>query len=133
MNIHIGDTIKKIRTASNMTQKELADAVNVTFSSISAYENGTRLPSYEVLIKLASLFNISTDNLLGFSNSYVVNVSGLSPEQRNTIFEIIELYRLKNANNNSILIDRNVTNIANKFDIELEAMNDETSFKNKKD
>ncbi len=105
MNINIGTNIKKLRTTSKMTQKNLASALNITIASVSAYENGLRTPSYDILIKLASLFQVSTDNLLGFSNEYTIDISGLEPAQRNIIFEIIELYRLKNSNNNAKTID----------------------------
>lgn len=118
MNINIGDNIKRLRSSLNMTQGELANKLHVTISSISAYENGTRMPSYDILIKMARLFNVTTDNLLGFSNKYVADVSGLDAEQRNTVFEIIELYRLKNDKDNYIRIDKNTTEALNNFDVE---------------
>lgn len=51
-------TIKGLRKAAGMTQKELADAIGIDRSSIGKYETGTQ-PSSEVLMKLAlSLIHI---------------------------------------------------------------------------
>lgn len=115
MNTNIGENIRDLRIASKITQKDLAKYLNLTVASISAYENGIRMPSYDILIKIASIFRVSTDNLLGFNNSYVIDISGLNAEQRNIIFEIIELYRLKNMKNNSIIVDKNVVDMVEIF------------------
>ncbi len=117
MNVNIGDNIKKLRSASNMTQGDLAERLRVTISSISAYENGTRMPSYDILIKIARLFSVTTDNLLGFSNKYVADVSGLDAEQRKVIFELVELYKLKNDKDNYIRIDKQTREALNNYDI----------------
>lgn len=92
----IGEQIKKLRTAKNITQSELAERVNVTKATISAYENETRQPSYDVLIKIAQLFHVSTDNLLGHSNKYVIDVTDLNQQQRNTLREVVNIYKRHN-------------------------------------
>jgi transcriptional regulator with XRE-family HTH domain len=94
--MNIGEQIKKLRTAKKMTQSELAEKINVTKATVSAYENGTRQPSYEVLIKIAELFRVSTDNLLGYSNKYTIDVTSLNQQQRNTISEVVSVYRRHN-------------------------------------
>lgn len=93
----IGDRIKKLRTARKMTQNELAERINVTKSTISAYENGTRLPSYDVLIKLARIFKVSTDNLLGYSEKSTIDVTGLTRKQINTIQDVVTTYKRHNT------------------------------------
>lgn len=94
--IDIGIQIKQLRTARNLTQSELAERINVTKSTVSAYENNTRLPSYDVLIKIAELFKVSVDNILGYSNKYVIDVTGLADKQRNTIQDIVNTYKQHN-------------------------------------
>ena len=68
-------------------------------ATVSAYENGSRLPSYDVLIKLARLFHVTTDNLLGVNDKQMIEVTGLTPRQQNTVWEIIEAYRAFNKAN----------------------------------
>lgn len=89
MNPNIAKNIKSLREAQKMTQAELAERVGVTGATISTYEVGTRMPSYEVLIALAQVFKVSTDNLLGFSNKHIVDVSKLDVEQRTVIQEMV--------------------------------------------
>ena len=61
----LGSRIKELRKQNNLTQKQLGDMVNVTKVSICCYENGTRLPSLEVLEDLSEIFKVTTDYLLG--------------------------------------------------------------------
>ena len=60
--------IKKMREEFHMTQQELAERLNGAKSTIAMYENETRKPSMEVLIKLSEIFNCSIDYLLGISD-----------------------------------------------------------------
>lgn len=56
--------IKFLRSEFQMTQQELADKLNLVKGSIAMYENETRKPSLEVLIKLSEIFNCSIDYIL---------------------------------------------------------------------
>lgn len=94
--IDIGNRIKDLRNARRMTQAEFAERINVTKSTVSAYENGTRFPSYDVLIRIARLFKVSTDNLLGYSEKSVVDVTGLTRKQINVIQDVVITYKRHN-------------------------------------
>ncbi len=61
----IGDVIKHLRTEHNITQQDLAQLVGVKTSTVGMYETGARQPSYEIIIKIADYFSVSTDYLLG--------------------------------------------------------------------
>ena len=61
------ERIKEIRNARNETQKEFAKFVNSTAATISAYENGTKNPSLEVVANIANKCNVSIDWLCGLS------------------------------------------------------------------
>lgn len=63
--INLGNILKTLRLKSNMTQAQLAQKLGLTKSVISAYETGLRLPSYDILIHIAEIYNVSTDYLLG--------------------------------------------------------------------
>ncbi|MBE6056893.1 MAG: helix-turn-helix transcriptional regulator [Clostridium sp.] len=60
----LGDKIKKLRKSKNITQEELGKNIGVTTSMVGMYETNARKPSYEVLIKIAEFFSVSTDFLL---------------------------------------------------------------------
>ena len=61
----LGQRIKQLRQDNDITQKELADFLGVTPKAVSFYELGQRMPSNEMLLKLAQKFRVSTDYLLG--------------------------------------------------------------------
>lgn len=60
--------IKDLREDADLTQKELADFLNVKQNTYSQYENGQRQIPIEALIKLAHFFHTSTDYLLELTN-----------------------------------------------------------------
>lgn len=59
--------LKNLRFKADKKQSEIADYLDISVQSYSAYENG-REPNYDNLIKLSEYFNVSTDYLLGISN-----------------------------------------------------------------
>ncbi len=79
-----------------MTQQHLAAQIGVSKSVISYYELQERIPSPEILSKLASVFHVSTDYLLGVSNDKVLDVSGLDEEDIAVLSSMVSLLRKKN-------------------------------------
>lgn len=91
--VDLGDKIRNLRTSKNMTQKELSDRLGVSKSIISSYESGARYPSFDVLIKLARVFHVSTDYLLGLEKKRVLDVSDLTNTEIEAIEKLIEFFR----------------------------------------
>ena len=92
----IGDRIKQLRTEAKMTQPELASRLSITRSTIAAYENNTRQPSFQVLIRLAEIFHVTTDYLLIGNNNDLLDISGLSMEQRMIIVNLVKNFQETN-------------------------------------
>jgi transcriptional regulator with XRE-family HTH domain len=59
------ERLKEARLAANLRQKEAAKKLKISGSSLSHYESGERDPDTETLTKLANLYNVSVDWLLG--------------------------------------------------------------------
>jgi len=57
--------LRNLRLQANLSQAELAQKLGISRSAISSYENGTRRPNHNMLIKMASFFDVSVDYLLG--------------------------------------------------------------------
>lgn len=76
-----GLRLKELRTIKRMTQKQVADRLNLSVSAISGYENNTKTPSLEALVDLARLYNVSTDYLLGVDNRPMLYLDGLTSKQ----------------------------------------------------
>lgn len=97
--VNVGNRIKELRASQKITQNDFASRLGVTKSAISSYENGSRLPSYDILIKISRIFKVSTDYLLGCvdDKSQTVNVSGLTEKQIVSIRSSIDTFRAFNA------------------------------------
>ena len=74
----LNQRIRQLRQAQNMSQVALAKRVGVTKQSVSNWENDNIQPSIEMLVKLAEVFSVSTDYLLGRDSGEYLDVSGLS-------------------------------------------------------
>lgn len=57
--------LKQLRIENNMYQKDVAIKIGITESGYGYYEQGKRIPDSIMLNKLAALYNVSTDYLLG--------------------------------------------------------------------
>ena len=57
--------LKNLRKDRQMTQDELSKLLNVAKSTVSMYEQGERMPSFEIMESLADIFNVSIDVLYG--------------------------------------------------------------------
>lgn len=91
--ILLGKKIKKLRNEYRYTQAELAKLIGVTKSTIAAYENDTRLPSYEVLVKLSRTFKVSLDYIVLDKQMETICVNGLNEEQIGAIHTLIAYYK----------------------------------------
>ena len=95
--VDFGKTLKQLRTQSKLTQQQLAERIGVTKSVISFYEQQERSPSPEVLIKLAAIFHVSTDYLLGVEKGKTIDVSGISQEDVAILTALVNSLKEKNA------------------------------------
>lgn len=59
--------LKKLRTESGISQRELAENIGVSQQSINKYENHNIEPDIETLIRMADFFDTSVDYLVGHS------------------------------------------------------------------
>jgi len=66
---HIGEKIKELRRARDMTQDELASALGVTYQTVSKWETGANSPDLSLIVPIARLFGVTTDELFCFSES----------------------------------------------------------------
>lgn len=83
--MYLGEMIKQYRERKEITQKDLAEKLNVTPQAVSRWENGISLPDVEVLPKLANLLHISIDGLLGYQSG---NDTKISEEELKNLVEV---------------------------------------------
>ncbi|MBQ8822498.1 MAG: helix-turn-helix transcriptional regulator [Lachnospiraceae bacterium] len=78
--VNFGQKLKTLRKGQKLTQQQLADRLGVAKSVVSYYESGERFPSYDVLIKIARTFHVTTDFLFDIERTRTLDVSDLSDE-----------------------------------------------------
>ena len=88
----IADKIKLLREASHLTQTELEKKLNITRSSVNAWEMGMSVPSTTYLIELALLFHVSTDFLLGLEQNNTIDISTLSEREAILVYELVDYF-----------------------------------------
>lgn len=69
MSNTFGKNLKTLREKQGLTQSELALRLRVSSSTIGMYEQGRRQPDNKMLYKICSELNVSTDYLLGISQT----------------------------------------------------------------
>ena len=62
--IKIGNLLKSLRKEKGVTQEQLAEALGVTNRSVSRWETGANLPDFDLLMELASYYNVGIEELL---------------------------------------------------------------------
>ncbi|MBR6903168.1 MAG: helix-turn-helix domain-containing protein [Clostridia bacterium] len=64
MSMIFAENLKELRIKNNMSQRELAERMFVTRSTITHWENGSRLPDVSMIYRLADCLDVNVDRLL---------------------------------------------------------------------
>ena len=102
-----GQRLKELREQNNMTRDELGKRLGMSYSTIAKYETNNRFPDQDTLVKLAGVFDVSVDHLLGNDKPRVLpetvapyladGLRELTPEARKEVMDFIEYVRVKYA------------------------------------
>lgn len=76
-----GLRLKALRAEKDLTQAQVAKRVNLTASTISAYENNTKSPTIDTLADLALLYGVTSDYLLGLEKRRMIFIDDLTERQ----------------------------------------------------
>ena len=91
--MNMGEKLYSLRIEKKLTQKQLAARICLAISAVSSYESGSRYPPFETLIKLARIFHVSTDYLLGLTEKRSIDVTGLTDEEIELISQLVDKLR----------------------------------------
>ncbi len=109
MKLSLGSNISKLRKEHSMTQEQLAEALGVTFASVSKWERGVATPELGLIAEMADLFGVSLDALVGFE---MLNSSADALEKR-----IFDLQRQKKYDEAVIEAEKALLRYPNDFKI----------------
>ena len=94
---NLGEVLRKLRKGRGMTQTELGNQVGLSKAVVSKYETGIGYPTFDVLIRIAQFFGVSTDYLLGISGSRTLDITGLTESQADTLNRLVAEFRQANS------------------------------------
>lgn len=108
--VKFGEMLKKARKSSKLNQSQLAEKLNISQNVISQYESGERFPSFDVLVSLPDLLNISLDDLVFGSEVPVDILKEMAERKANEIAkkeieQTMEEYELIDENGNALSRD----------------------------
>ncbi len=89
-----GRKLKNIREISGMTQEDIAKKANVTKEYVSMIESGKRLPSVDVLAKLADIFHLNISYFIedkDYGFSMLFRAEGLNEQDKKELLKFIRL------------------------------------------
>lgn len=99
----MGNKIRHLRESRNMTQTELSEMLGMkTYTTVSKWESGENFPKGKDLKKLAEIFKVSSDYLLGLDNNNKISIetvyNQLVPKRQKKVYEYAER-QLEEQNN----------------------------------
>ena len=71
MTMNIGYNIRRLRNEKGLTQEQLALRMGVTSAAVSKWESGQSLPDITMVMPLSALFEVTTDELMGYDAALV--------------------------------------------------------------
>ena len=94
----IGDNLKLIRESEKLNKRQMAQLLDLPYTTYNNYETGTRDPNSDILIKLSETFDVSVDFLLGRETNskylndkkYIDKYQSLDDKSKNLVNIIID-------------------------------------------
>ena len=86
----ISEKIKDLREAAGYSQSQLAKKLDVTRSSVNAWEMGLSTPTTQYVVALARLFHVSADHILGLQPDISISLTGYSEEETKLVYDLIK-------------------------------------------
>lgn len=94
----ISDKIKELRDDAGYSQSQLAKKLDVTRSSVNAWEMGISTPTTQYIVEIAKLFHVTTDYILGIENDKKITLDSYSHQEIKLINDLIHYFD-ENKNN----------------------------------
>jgi|SRR5690625_2543018 len=97
------ERLRALREQNNFEQKDMGKKLNITASAYGFYEQGRNEPSLQTLVEIAKIFDVSTDYLLGLSNTEKIPVN--YSLAKNIVLSKDELEIIRRMKDNSFLAE----------------------------
>ena len=88
----ISERIRQLREQAGYSQSMLAKKLDVTRSSVNAWEMGISAPTTQYVVAMAKLFHVSSDYMPGMESALQLSLDGYTPEETRLIFDLIKYF-----------------------------------------
>lgn len=88
----ISDKIKRLREQAGLSQAQLAKRLDVTRSSVNAWEMGLSAPTTQYIVALARMFHVSADYILGIETEQSISLRGYTEEEVALVFNLLQYF-----------------------------------------
>ena len=88
----ICNKIKELRESAGFSQSQLAKKLDVTRSSVNAWEMGLSTPTTPYIVELAKLFHTTSDYILGLNSQKTISLEGLSKSQIELVYNLLKVF-----------------------------------------
>ena len=97
MNYNLCQQIVNMRFKFGMSQAELARRLDVSRSSVNAWELGFATPQLKHVIEMAGIFNTTVDNMLNISDEVSISLTELTDDERQVVFNLVDCLKKAHA------------------------------------
>lgn len=91
--------ITELRTSLGITQSDLAKRLDVTRSSVNAWELGYATPQLKHIVEMSKIFNTTLDGMFNTPDRVTVDITDLSEKEQRAVFDIVDCIKNKGDNN----------------------------------
>lgn len=88
----IYEKIKSLREEAGYSQAQLAKKLDVTRSSVNAWEMGLSTPTTQYVVSLCRLFHVSSDYLLGLQSQRTLHLDGYTQEEIELVYKLLKYF-----------------------------------------
>ena len=88
----ISDKIKELRERAGMSQAQLAKKLDVTRSSVNAWEMGLSTPTTQYVVAMTKLFHVSADYILGIESDKSISLQGYTEEEVALLLNLLRYF-----------------------------------------
>ena len=88
----LSERIRELREKAGYSQAQLAKKLDVTRSSVNAWEMGLSAPTTPYVVAMAKLFHVSADYLLGIESELSLSLDGLTEEEIALVYQLLRYF-----------------------------------------
>ncbi len=88
----LSERIKDLREKAGYSQAQLAKKLDVTRSSVNAWEMGLSAPTTPYVVAMAKLFHVSADYLLGIESELSLSLAQFTEEEVSLVYQLLRYF-----------------------------------------